>query len=178
MAVRWITGFNGLAYQNNKINPYEFPSPNCRLCEQIIEETSQHLICECPALHHERVNAFKTIHCIETLYEVKIPNLLTFLKERRVQLMENISEYPLLFVEDYTHLHNEIIDIINHETSLPSCDDRDDRGQQDEDNGDQPGTGSGAAEVDEEGVVLHRVAEQLGREDDVAAGELDRVGVG
>ena len=41
-------------------------------------------------------------------------------------MMENIHEYPLLFVEDYDNLHHEIIDIFaNHETSLYSRDDCD-----------------------------------------------------
>ena len=41
-------------------------------------------------------------------------------------MMENIHEYPLLFVEDYDNVHHEIIDIIaNHEASLCSRDDCD-----------------------------------------------------
>lgn len=43
-AIRWITGFNGLAYQNNKISPQDFPSPNCQLCNTCVNETSVHLI--------------------------------------------------------------------------------------------------------------------------------------
>ena len=42
-------------------------------------------------------------------------------------MMENLSEYPLLFVEDYQNTHHEIIDnIANHETSLFSRSDTDD----------------------------------------------------
>ena len=41
-------------------------------------------------------------------------------------MMENISEYPLLFVEDYNNVHHEIIDeIANHETSFSSRNDDD-----------------------------------------------------
>ena len=60
-AIRWITGFNGLAYQNHKINPVDFPSPLCQLCEEWVEETSSHLISECPSLFWERLHAFGTI---------------------------------------------------------------------------------------------------------------------
>ena len=34
--------------------------------------------------------------------------------------MENISEYPLLFIEDYDHIHQDIIDNANHATSFDS----------------------------------------------------------
>ena len=34
--------------------------------------------------------------------------------------MENIAEYPLLFVEDYKNIHHDIIDNTNHETSFDS----------------------------------------------------------
>ena len=37
--------------------------------------------------------------------------------------MENIAEYPLLFVEDYEHFHQDIIDNTNHEPSLDSRND-------------------------------------------------------
>ena len=54
------------------------------------------------------------------LEKLKIYELTRFLKEKRVQLLENIAEYPLLFVEDYNNQQNAIIDTINnHETSLP-----------------------------------------------------------
>ena len=131
-AVRWITGFNGLAYQNNKINPNEFPNPNCQLCEQLTEETSAHLIMDCPALLWERRNAFRTIHEVDKLDELKMPELLNFLKQNRVSMMENISEYPLLFVEDYQNINHDMIDAIaNHETSILSRnDDNDDEDEE------------------------------------------------
>ena len=119
-AIRWITGFNGLAYQNHKINPVDFPSPLCQLCEEGVEETSSHLISECPSLFWERLHAFGTIHNIETLKDIKIANLFSFLKNRKVQMMENIAEYPLLFIEDYQHIHHDIITDANHETSYDS----------------------------------------------------------
>ena len=123
-AIRWITGFNGLAYQNNEIDPIQFPNPNCQLCEQLIEETSAHLINECPALLWERMDAFKVTHDLnETdLKAVKIPQLIKFLSNRKVMMMENISEYPLLFIEDYENdiNHIQIDNITNHETSLSS----------------------------------------------------------
>ena len=40
--------------------------------------------------------------------------------------MENIAEYPLLFVEDYEHIHQDIIDNTNHKTSLDSQNDDND----------------------------------------------------
>ena len=123
-AVRWITGFNGLAYQNNKINPIDFPSPNRQLCDQLIKETSSHLIGSCPSLLWERLEAFKTVHFLESFEEIKIIQLLHFLGYNRVKMMQNISEYPLLFVEDYENVHHNILDIMaNHETSLPSRND-------------------------------------------------------
>ena len=123
-AIRWITGFNGLAYQNHKINPVDFPSPLCQLCEGWVEETSPHLISECPSLFWERKDAFKTIHNLEDLANIKMADLISFLSNRKVQMMENIAEYPLLFVEDYKHIQHDIQYNIttdsNHETSLDS----------------------------------------------------------
>ena len=49
-AIRWITGFNGLAYQNNKINPQDNISPLCQICDELEDETSSHFIANCPAL--------------------------------------------------------------------------------------------------------------------------------
>ena len=126
-AIRWITGFNGLAYQNNKMYPHEFPSPHCQLCEGMEDETSAHLITECPSLFWERHYSFKTNLFITDLQEIKIKELFIFLKNNKVRMMENLSEYPLLFVEDYQNTHHEIIDnIANHETSLFSRSDTDD----------------------------------------------------
>ena len=126
-AIRWITGFNGLAYQNNKMYPQEYPSPLCQLCEGLIEETSSHLISECPSLYWERHYAFKTNTTIDDLSKIKMQHLFSFLENDKVKMMENISEYPLLFVEDYNNVHHEIIDeIANHETSFSSRNDDDD----------------------------------------------------
>ena len=119
-AIRWITGFNGLAYQNNKINPGEFPSPLCQLCEEWHDETSQHLIAACPALFWERMHAFKTTREIDDLESIKIHDLFNFLKNNRVRMMENIAEYPLLFIEDYNQIHDILDSSANHETSLLS----------------------------------------------------------
>ena len=48
-------------------------------------------------------------------------------------MMENISEFPLLFVEDYDHVHHDILDnIADHETSLISR--NDDNEDEDENN--------------------------------------------
>ena len=125
-AIRWITGFNGLAYQNHKINPVDFPSPLCQLCEEWVEETSSHLISECPALFWERMHAFGTVQNIDNLADMKINNLFSFLKNRKVQMMENIAEYPLLFVEDYEHIHHDIMANANHATSFDSRNDDED----------------------------------------------------
>ena len=119
-AIRWITGFNGLAYQNNKINPGEFPSPQCQLCEEWYDETSQHLIAACPALFWERMHAFKPTRDIDDLQSIKIQELFNFLKNNRVRMMENIAEYPLLFIEDYNQIHDILDSSANHETSLHS----------------------------------------------------------
>ena len=132
-AIRWITGFNGLAYQNHKINPTEFPSPLCQLCGGWTEETSSHLITECPSLFWERLHAFQTTNELECLAKIKIPELFSFLKNQKVRMMENISEFPLLFVEDYDHVHHDILDnIADHETSLISR--NDDNEDEDENN--------------------------------------------
>ena len=49
---------------------------------------------------------------------------MTFLGNNRIAVMENIAEYPLLFVDDYNDNQNAIIDVINnHETSLSLQDD-------------------------------------------------------
>ena len=52
--VRWITGFNGLSYHNNKINPAEYPDPTCHICEEGVDETSAHLMASqaVVGLHH------------------------------------------------------------------------------------------------------------------------------
>ena len=46
-------------------------------------------------------------------------------------MIENISEYPLLSVEDYDNVHPDLLDsIANHETSLISRnDDNEDEGE-------------------------------------------------
>ena len=81
------------------------------MCEQLIEETSAHLITECPALLWERRDAFKVTH---DLYEtdisvLKIPQVMKFLGNNRVMMMENLSEYPLLFIEDYENDANHLL---------------------------------------------------------------------
>ena len=97
-AIRWITGFNGLAYQSHKIIPNEFPSSNCQLCGLLVDETSSHLISTCPSLLWEQMGAFQTIYELESLDNIKIKQLMAFLNNTRVKMMENIHEYPLLFV--------------------------------------------------------------------------------
>ena len=113
-AVRWITGFNGLAYHNNKVDPSETPEPYCRLCETGALETSAHLITNCPVLHEERVNAFQIRYDLEEgdLNRIKMKALSNFLKQRRVQIIENINEFPLLFIEDYKTINHDLIEAI------------------------------------------------------------------
>jgi ribonuclease HI len=54
---RWILGHNFLLRHNHLLDPYTFPSPTCRQCQQE-EETSSHLILECEALGRERYKIF------------------------------------------------------------------------------------------------------------------------
>ena len=76
--------------------------------------------------------------------------------------MENIAEYPLLFVEDYSRTHDMIMDIINQETSLPTCT----RG---DDDTDEPAEQRGGDERAD--------GERRGEDEDGRA-DLDRTGVG
>ena len=108
------SGFNGLAYHNNKVDPSETPEPYCRLCETGAVETSAHLITNCPVLHEERVNAFQIRYDLEEgdLNRIKMKTLSNFLKQRRVQIIENINEFPLLFIEDYKTINHDLIEAI------------------------------------------------------------------
>ena len=78
------------------------------------------------------MDAFKTIHEIDEneLRHITIAQLMKFLGNNKVAVMENIAEYPLLFAEDYQNnqVHELIDNIANHETSLSS---RDESGAED-----------------------------------------------
>jgi hypothetical protein len=54
---RWILGHNFLLRHNYLIDPFKFPSPMCRQCQEE-EETSSHLALQCPALGHDRHRIF------------------------------------------------------------------------------------------------------------------------
>ena len=64
---RWISGHNFLGRHNHLLNPEKYPDPICRACGEE-EETSSHLILECPVLSEMR---FKILgqHLFRELYE-------------------------------------------------------------------------------------------------------------
>ena len=64
---RWISGHNFLGRHNHLLNPEKYPDPICRACGEE-EETSSHLILECPVLSEKR---FKILgqHLFRELYE-------------------------------------------------------------------------------------------------------------
>lgn len=50
---RWISGHNFLMRHNHLLNPQKYPDPTCRACGEE-EETSSHLLLECPVLSEIR----------------------------------------------------------------------------------------------------------------------------
>jgi ribonuclease HI len=120
MAVRWITGFNGLAYQNHKMYPNEFESPVCEMCELMEEQTSRHIISDCPSFRVERVDAFK-VQMDVNFDEITTDELVRFLKNKRCRMLENVTEFPILFPTDYkketNNMENEITDDLNYALS-------------------------------------------------------------
>jgi len=50
---RWVSGHNFLRRHNHLLNPEKYPDPICRACGEE-EETSSHLILECPVLGEAR----------------------------------------------------------------------------------------------------------------------------
>ena len=105
-AIRFITGQNGLNYYNNKIDPHNFPSTLCQLCEEE-EETTDHLILDCPVLSQLRLDCFGSRFDPEP-DNIKPEKLHKFLKSPNLSGIENISENTLLFIKDYenvTHDH-------------------------------------------------------------------------
>ena len=105
MTVRFITGQNGLNYYNNKINPIEFESTICKLCEEE-EETAEHILTECVVMNLTRYKAFGYWKDID-LEQIKPEQLHKFLKSDALKNIENISENPLLFLKDYDNVTHE-----------------------------------------------------------------------
>ena len=105
MAVRFITGQNGLNYYNNKINPTEFESSLCKLCEEE-DETAEHILTECVVMNLTRFKTFGHWKDIE-LDKIKPEQLHKFLKSDSLKHIENISENPLLFLKDYDNVTHE-----------------------------------------------------------------------
>jgi hypothetical protein len=50
---RWVTGHNFLKRHNHLLNPEIYPDPTCRACGEV-EETSSHLLLDCPVLGESR----------------------------------------------------------------------------------------------------------------------------
>ena len=98
-SVRLITGFNGLNYCNNLLQPQDFPDSTCRYCHYLTE-TSEHIISDCPAFWQERADCFNTFNEVD-LSQVKPKELHSFVQTKRFTLLENMSEYKLLFFSDY-----------------------------------------------------------------------------
>ena len=106
MAVRLISGQDGLNYFNNKVDPVNFPTPLCRFCGEM-EEKGPHIISTCPSLWKERITAFQNWIDLD-LSKIKPKQLHKYLKIERIKKTENITENPLLFLDDYknvTHDH-------------------------------------------------------------------------
>ena len=121
-AVRWITGHNGLRYHNHKINPGQFDDPTCGSCGLLVDETSHHVLSECPQFLHERMNAFQVYEDID-LSKINMRQLISFLKNKKCVRLESVSEFPLLFVEDYNKEVDAIMYLTNPSLSLPQiCD--------------------------------------------------------
>ena len=116
-AVRWITGHNGLRYHNNKINPGQFDDPTCGSCGLLVEETSYHILSECPQFLQERMDAFQIYENLD-LSRVEMRQLISFLKNKKCTRIESISEFPLLFVEDYKKNADTIMSITNPSLSF------------------------------------------------------------
>ena len=96
------------------------PFGPCLVVLQGKRKTTITPITTCPAFHEERTNAFRVRYDLEEgdLASIKFKDFVRFLKEKRVQLIENIAEYPLLFAEDYNNYQHELLDVIaNHENT-------------------------------------------------------------
>ena len=115
--VRWITGFNGLAYFNHTIGLAE--SANCKHCESCLEETAEHIIRFCQGFNQHRRESFYTIYDLEDLEHIDINKLKSFLRQKKVRLAEEINELPLLFAEDYSQINHDILESFNNASSSP-----------------------------------------------------------
>ena len=134
-AVRWITGHNGLRYHNHKINPGQFDDPTCGSCGLLVDETAQHVLSECPQFVYERMHAFQIYEDVD-LSKIDMRQLISFLKNKKCLRLESISEFPLLFVEDYNKGVDAIMSLTNPSLSLPqNCDTPWDGSRNDDDAG-------------------------------------------
>lgn len=86
---RWITGHNFLKRHNHLLNPEIFPDPTCRACGED-EETSSHLLLDCPVLGESR---FKILgqHLFRELHEW-VPHQLFQMIEVAKTYCEELSE--------------------------------------------------------------------------------------
>ena len=100
MAVRFITGQNGLNYYNNKINPIEYKSTLCKLCEEE-EEMAEHILTECEVRNLPQFKAFGHWTDIE-IDKIEPEQLHKFLKSDLLKNIENISEIPSSFLKIMT----------------------------------------------------------------------------
>ncbi len=89
--VRWATGHTFLRYHENKVDPGKVPSPLCRLCESD-DETSFHLMAECPSLRHHRLSIYLQ-HILSKDDLGKVTDLVKFFDMK-------IGEYTISDLED------------------------------------------------------------------------------
>ena len=83
MLVQIITGHNFLNRHKSIVDPDE--DAYCRLCLED-EESSWHIVAECPALAVKRREVFET-HCLESPPDWSPHQLSQFLRERTVRLL-------------------------------------------------------------------------------------------
>ena len=85
LIVQAITGHNRLKYHESKVNGLEDSS--CRFC-QWEDETSAHLITECPAFWRSRMDIFGHT-LMDDLPEWKVSQLLIFIKKIKMKQLLN-----------------------------------------------------------------------------------------
>ena len=105
-AIRWITGHNGLMYQNNKIDPMFYNNPQCRMCDDgevgnQNDETTLHVMTECPKVQELRQDCFGERFLDEAdLKTLKPDRIHLFLKSYAARTLEYTDECPILFFDN------------------------------------------------------------------------------
>ncbi len=88
---RWLSGHNFLRRHNHLLDPARFQSSLCRMCN-LEEETSSHIILNCPALGHIRFSAFGYFILPPSGFQC-VRSLLKFISDERISILE---EFPFI----------------------------------------------------------------------------------